>query len=78
MRKKTKHVCFVVLVYVFGLCGIFTMLSGDHILGFLFVNLTVTIGIFDVVLEILEKLEKDVDDQTHKTVNVHNERGQRK
>lgn len=78
MRKKIKHICFVVLVYVFGLCGIFTMLSGDHILGFLFVNLTVTIGIFDVVLEILEKLEKlekDIDSQTHKTVNVHNEKG---
>lgn len=50
------------------------MLSGDHILGFLFVNLTVTIGIFDVVLVILEKLEKNVYDPTHKTVNLHNER----
>ena len=58
MKESKSNGFFTILILFNFLAGVFNMISGDFVLGFLFLIFAVTIMILDLVSDIVEYLKR--------------------
>ena len=58
MKENKSNGFFAILILFNFLVGVFNMLSGDFVLGLLFLIFAVTIMILDLVSDIIEHLKR--------------------